>query len=79
MILYLLAIVCRNPEREEDSEFIDPAWEEFDRDPDGDGSEYPEDCEPNDPDVYPFAPDCTDGVDNDCDGLVDEGDPACDE
>lgn len=37
--------------------------------------EHGGDCDDADRNVYPFAPEAEDGVDNDCDGGVDEGDP----
>jgi len=46
---------------------------------DEDGWENDVDCEPEDPNVHPQATeDCADGVDNDCDGLTDVEDGACD-
>lgn len=42
-------------------------------DSDGDGYDARTDCDDTDADVYPGADEVPDGVDNDCDGLVDEG------
>jgi hypothetical protein len=42
-------------------------------DDDGDGFEAGDDCNDANASVYPGAVELTDGVDNDCDGLVDEG------
>ena len=45
---------------------------------DGDGALDEVDCAPEDPTVYPGAAEvCDDGVDQDCDGLVDLLDPDC--
>ena len=44
-----------------------------DTDRDGDGIEASADCDDADPAVYPGAPEACDGVDNDCDGEVDDG------
>ena len=45
---------------------------------DGDGYPDAEDCDSEDPDINPSADEiCDDGIDNDCDGAVDDADPAC--
>lgn len=41
-------------------------------------TDEPDDCDPDDPTIYPGAPEnCTDGVDGDCDALTDSFDPDC--
>lgn len=47
-------------------------------DEDGDGSPCNVDCDDHNPDVYPGHEEiCDNGIDDDCDGLVDENDPDC--
>ncbi len=50
--------------------------DEWDWDGDGQGNEI--DCEPTDPMIFGGQDeDCADGIDNDCDGLLDLSDPEC--
>jgi hypothetical protein len=50
-------------------------------DPDDDNDGYPDaqDCAPRDPTIHPESDEVCDGLDNDCDGHIDEGYPNTDE
>jgi hypothetical protein len=51
---------------------LDGQGDACDPDDDNDGTPDGQDCEPLQKLVFPFAPEVCDGVDNDCDGAVDE-------
>lgn len=44
-------------------------------DADQDGAFFAEDCDDNNAAIYPMAPEICDGIDNNCNGLIDEGLP----
>ena len=49
-------------------------------DHDGDGYSLRQgDCDDTNTDIYPGSPDVADGLDNDCDGEIDEGSPSADD
>jgi hypothetical protein len=51
----------------------DESWEAIVEDMDGDGFSSEEDCNDSDSVIYPGAEELCDGVDNNCDGEIDEG------
>ena len=57
------------------SRYGGPRPTRFHDDDDGDGFTFVQDCNDNEPDAFPDAPEVCDGADQDCDGLVDDGDP----
>ena len=68
LLLALTALTgCDPKDAPEDSD--DPIPEDID----GDGALNDEDCDPENPDVYPGAPELEDWLDNNCDGTADEG------
>ncbi|GEM_PF-3061067 len=66
VVLILTGCTGAATEKGEDS---GPSWV----DADADGMEASVDCDDQDPDIHPGAAESCDGVDDDCDGHVDEG------
>ena len=68
--VFLLSFACRNDQKT----VIEPSNEGVVfQDADGDGYESSEDCDETDPSINPGVPELCDGIDNNCDGTVDEG------
>ena len=74
MLLLIATLGCRNKDYEDTS---NPALDDSslieDVDADGDGSPASEDCDDDDVAAYPGNAEVCDGVDNDCNGEVDDG------
>ena len=69
LILSLSLIACGDSDKEPSSEPSEPANEIVDAD--GDGVAADEDCDDEDASVYPDAEELCDGIDNNCDDLID--------
>ncbi len=65
---------CGGPDPGDSGAEAPPRWVDLDED----GASAAVDCDDADDSVGPDAEErCQDGVDNDCDGLIDADDPAC--
>ncbi|MEC7984541.1 MAG: putative metal-binding motif-containing protein, partial [Myxococcota bacterium] len=67
-MIWLLLFACSSTEKETNVQ-----EDVVDQDLDGDGYDDSEDCNDNDPQSYPGSEEICDGIDNNCDGEVDEG------
>ena len=68
--IFLLSFACRNDQKT----VIEPSNEGVVfQDADGDGYESSEDCDETDPSINPGVPELCDGIDNNCNGQIDEG------
>ena len=70
LLVFILSLGCRTPKLEFPEESIE---EEVIVDADGDGYLYSEDCDDENPQIYPGNVEICDGVDNNCNNEVDEG------
>ena len=71
-VLISTLVACRTVPKPDDG-LAGELGEGLDADADGDGVPAAEDCDDSDPATAPGAEELCDGIDNDCDGEVDEG------
>ena len=72
LVILALALGCSEEDPKDDTALSVPV------DADGDGFEAAQECDDSDPAINPDATEVCDGVDNDCDGLIDDDDPSWD-
>jgi len=71
ILLCFSLAACRSAPKDDSITLLDTGG--LSDDADGDGLTGDEDCDDLDPSVYPGAEEVCDGVDNNCDGQIDEG------
>ncbi|MFT4976812.1 MAG: hypothetical protein ACI8S6_002717, partial [Myxococcota bacterium] len=72
-LLILLALGCRTADKDLSDGTLDTGGLSGVTDGDGDGYDSSEDCDDEDAQTHPGSAEVCDGIDNNCDGLVDEG------
>ena len=70
LLLSAMALACRS--EKVDSDGLSSELPDTPEDADGDGFIGDEDCSDDDASVHPDAPELCDGIDNNCDGVVDD-------
>lgn len=71
--LCLVVVGCRSMPKDDDANIATISDEGLSADNDGDGLSGADDCDDLDPSVFAGAEEICDGIDNDCDGSIDEG------
>src|SRR5436190_14428535 len=80
MVWFLVSLLACNGDKDKDDSGGNGGDDSADDsgpigvDEDGDGYETPDDCDDSNADVNPGATEVCDGIDNDCDDLIDAGD-----